>query len=80
LSWTLIDYFRYLSGTSTQLLHRGHFALASPVSTLTRRIAFLTRMPSGAGTTIFVRQVGHRRGSAKTTRWAVSSAEAAMAK
>jgi hypothetical protein len=78
LSWKLIDYFWYLSGTSTQLLHRGHFALASPVSTLTRRIAFLTRMPSASGTTIFVRQVGHRCGSARTRRGDLSSAEVAM--
>jgi antitoxin VapB len=38
-------------------------AAARPVLLLTRRIAFFTTRPSGSGTTIFVRQVGHRRAS-----------------
>src|SRR5262249_46662544 len=57
------NYARYASGTSTQVLHRGHLALARPVITLTRRMAFFTTSPSPSGITILVRQAGQRRGS-----------------
>lgn len=53
----------YANGTSTQALQRGHLALTWPVAALTRRMAFLTINPSSFGTTILVRQTGHRLGS-----------------
>lgn len=53
----------YANGTSTHALQRGHLALTWPVAALTRRMAFLTINPSSLGTTILVRQTGHRLGS-----------------
>src|SRR5262245_22791581 len=64
----------YRSGTSTQPLQRGHFADASPVRRVTRKIAFLTTIVSASRIKIFVRQPGQRRTSISSLpgHWSIS--------
>jgi peroxiredoxin len=53
-------YPTYLSGTSTQPLHRGHFAVTRPVGASTLTIALRMTTSSGLRTRMVTRQIGQR--------------------
>src|SRR5215831_8372524 len=53
-------YPTYLSGTSTQALHRGHFAVTRPVGASTRTMALRMTTSSGLRTKRVTRQTGQR--------------------
>jgi hypothetical protein len=50
----------YLNGTSTQPLHRGHFAVTRPVGASTLTMAFRMMTSSAVRRTRVTRQIGHR--------------------
>jgi hypothetical protein len=64
---------KYRNGIATHALQRGHFAVTRPETRSTRRIAFLTTISPGPGTTILVAQTWQR------VTAPVSTADAAMA-
>ena len=53
-------YPMYLNGTSTQPLHRGHFAVTRPVGASTLTMAFRMMTSSAVRRTRVTRQIGHR--------------------
>ena len=53
-------YPMYLNGTSTQPLHRGHFAVTRPVGASTLTMAFRMMTSSAVRSTRVTRQIGHR--------------------